>query len=102
MDTYKCSMQELDFGEHSVLCYLCMQKLGKWAKHEKEIVQIRQQIVSFLLRFRSAPSRKRSQPTEVATELHTPERKRSKSSQIRTADTSKVLVSITLLLSYRK
>ena len=42
-----------------------VQKLGKWAKHEKEIVEIKEQITTFLQRFISVRSRKRAQPTEV-------------------------------------
>ena len=88
-------MLELDdFGENSVLCYPCLQKLGKWAKHEKEIVHIRQQIISFLQTYMSVPSRKHPQPTEIATGLHTQERKRSKSSQMTANNTSEVSVSI--------
>lgn len=91
MDTFKCSIFELnDFGEDSVLCYPCLQKLGKWAKYEKEIVHIRQQITSLLQTYMSVLSRKRLQP---ATGLHTPERKRSKSSQMTDNNTSEVSVS---------
>ena len=97
LDTCKCSILDLnDFGSDSVLCYPCLQKLGKWAKHEKEIVEIKEQITTFLQRFISVRSRKRVQPTEVdenTTESHTPLRKKSKKSQ-RNTDASKVSVSI--------
>ena len=103
LDTCKCSISDLrDFGKDSVLCYPCLQKLGKWSKYEKEMKQIKEQITTFLQRFISAPTRKRAQPTDAhenAAGSQTPTRKRPKRNQPkRISGASKVSVSISLII----
>ena len=95
LDAYKCSIFEFeDFGEDAILCYQCLLQLNKWIKHEKEIVKIKEQVVAFLCRFTAVPSRKRGQPTDNATELHSPKRKKSIGGRPRRiTDASKILVS---------
>ena len=101
-DAYKCSIASIsNFGKDSILCYPCLQKLGKWSKHEKEINQIKEQITTFLQRFMPAPTRKRAQPTDAhenITGSQTPVHKRPRRNQAkRISDVSKVSVSISLI-----
>lgn len=79
-----------EFSDDSILCYQCLQKLGKLVKCEKEIATLKQQISNFLQRFASDAegSRKRTLPPEY----QTPQSKRLNSQPKRITDPSKVSV----------